>query len=363
MIQGPGNADLSANATGAASSEALEVPEKKKAEPVGQDGGPKTSGFAPGNPNPVFVPGRGFFMVPEDGGEPQQWLLQQAEPAIIRVTGTGTVPAIATVTADGSLRVPETKEGAAEDVSKTSGLAPVGPSPVSVPGFGMAAENGMRMGVPHGAEPNQNQTSVSCEARVSSDAEEEYDEVVLMGKKIRATGTGTVPATATVTADGSLRVPETKEGAAEDVSKTSGLAPVGPSTVSVPGYGMAAENGMKMNQNQTSVSCEARASSAEEEGYDEMVLMGKIRASSETPKVPEKKKAEPICQDAVPKTSGSAPVGPTPVFIPGKGFWMVPDDGGKPQQVWPVPLVLTRGIGVRMQGPYAPGSSEQNQKP
>ena len=72
MIQGPGNADLSANATGAASSEALEVPEKKKAEPVGQDGGPKTSGFAPGNPNPVFVPGRGFFMVPEDGGEPQQ---------------------------------------------------------------------------------------------------------------------------------------------------------------------------------------------------------------------------------------------------------------------------------------------------
>ncbi|KAL1830911.1 hypothetical protein ACET3Z_000562 [Daucus carota] len=337
MIQGPGNADLSANATGAASSEALEVPEKKKAEPVGQDGGPKTSGFAPGNPNPV---------------------------------------------------VPETKEGAAEDVSKTSGLAPVGPSPVSVPGYGMAAENGMRMGVPHGAEPNQNQTSVSCEARVSSDAEEEYDEVVLMGKKIRATGTGTVPATATVTADGSLRVPETKEGAAEDVSKTSGLAPVGPSTVSVPGYGMAAENGMKMNQNQTSVSCEARASSAEEEGYDETGeltlneesvenLQDRAEgrgtatpssnavggASSETPKVPEKKKAEPVCQDIVPKTSGSAPVGPTPVFIPGKGFWMVPDDGGKPQQVWPVPLALTRGIGVKMQGPYAPGSSEQNQKP
>ncbi|KAL1830920.1 hypothetical protein ACET3Z_000571 [Daucus carota] len=174
MIQGPGNADLSANATGAASSEALEVPEKKKAEPVGQDGGPKTSGFAPGNPNPVFVPGRGFFMVPEDGGEPQQWLLQQAEPAIIRATGTGTVPATATVTADGSLRVPETKEGAAEDVSKTSGLAPVGPSTVSVAGYGMAAENGMKM--------NQNQTSVSCEARASSAEEEGYDEMVLMGK-------------------------------------------------------------------------------------------------------------------------------------------------------------------------------------
>ncbi|KAL1830907.1 hypothetical protein ACET3Z_000558 [Daucus carota] len=74
-------------------------------------------------------------------------------------------------------RVPETKEGAAEDVSKTSGLAAVGPSPVSVPGYGMAAENGMKM--------NQNQASVSCEARVSSAAEDEYDEVVLMGKKIR----------------------------------------------------------------------------------------------------------------------------------------------------------------------------------
>ena len=86
-------------------------------------------------------------------------------------------------------------------------------------------------------------------------------------------------------------------------------------------------------------------------------------ASSEVPKVPEKKKAEAVGQDGAPKTSGVVPVGPTPVFIPGKGFWMVPDDGGKPQQVWPVPLALTRGIGVRMQGPYGPGSSDQNQKP
>ncbi|WOG81711.1 hypothetical protein DCAR_0100862 [Daucus carota subsp. sativus] len=86
-------------------------------------------------------------------------------------------------------------------------------------------------------------------------------------------------------------------------------------------------------------------------------------ASYEAPKVPEKKKAEAVGEDGAPKTSGVAPVGPTPVYIPGKGFWMVPDDGGKPQQVWPVPLALTRGIGVRMQGPYGPGSSDQNQKP
>nr|XP_017245372.1 PREDICTED: transcription factor TCP20-like [Daucus carota subsp. sativus] len=85
-------------------------------------------------------------------------------------------------------------------------------------------------------------------------------------------------------------------------------------------------------------------------------------ASSEALEVPEKKKAEAVGQDGVPKTAGFAPGNPNPVFVPGKGFFMVPEDGGEPQQVWPVPLALTRGIGMRMPGPYAPGWSGQNQK-
>ena len=59
--------------------------------------------------------------------------------------------------------------------------------------------------------------------------------------------------------------------------------------------------------------------------------------------------SELVDDDSGSKTGGHAPVGPRPVFIPGRGYWIVPE-GGVPQQVWPVPMALTHGICTTMQG-------------
>nr|XP_017245511.1 PREDICTED: transcription factor TCP20-like [Daucus carota subsp. sativus] len=74
------------------------------------------------------------------------------------------------------------------------------------------------------------------------------------------------------------------------------------------------------------------------------------RANGGTPKLRETdKEAELVDDDGGSKTGGHAPVGPRPVFIPGRGYWIVPEGGG-PQQVWPVPMALTHGICTTMQG-------------
>lgn len=85
------------------------------------------------------------------------------------------------------------------------------------------------------------------------------------------------------------------------------------------------------------------------------------RANGGTPKLRETdKEAELVDDDGGSKTGGQAPVGPRPVFIPGRGYWIVPEGGG-PQQVWPVPMALTHGICTTMQGPCAAEFSEHNQ--
>ena len=76
------------------------------------------------------------------------------------------------------------------------------------------------------------------------------------------------------------------------------------------------------------------------------------RANGGTPKLRETdKEAELVDDDGGSRTGGQAAVGPHPVFIPGRGYWIVPEEGGGPQQVWPVPVALTHGICTTMQGP------------
>ncbi|XP_017245414.2 transcription factor TCP22-like [Daucus carota subsp. sativus] len=75
------------------------------------------------------------------------------------------------------------------------------------------------------------------------------------------------------------------------------------------------------------------------------------RAKGGTPEITEtEKEAELVDDDGGSRTGGQAPVGPRPVFIPGRGYWIVPEEGGGPQQVWPVPMALTHGICTTMQG-------------
>ncbi|KAK1372931.1 hypothetical protein POM88_029124 [Heracleum sosnowskyi] len=137
----------------------------------------------------------------ETDGETIEWIMQRAKDSIIEATGSGTVPSIASVSADGNLRIPETNE-ASEDVyedrvSKSSGLAPVRPTPMIVGNqYWMVNERGehqqqvwhvplvltgdlgMRMQGVHAA--GSSMTSTSCTA-----VSEEYDEIKLMGTIIK----------------------------------------------------------------------------------------------------------------------------------------------------------------------------------
>ncbi|KAL1830921.1 hypothetical protein ACET3Z_000572 [Daucus carota] len=120
----------------------------KEAELVDDDGGSRTGGQAPVGPRPVFIPGRGYWIVPEEvapcaarifrlkedlglksEGETNsiQWLLEQAEESISRANG-------------GTPKLTETDKEAElvddDGGSKTGGQAPVEPRPVFIPGRG-----------------------------------------------------------------------------------------------------------------------------------------------------------------------------------------------------------------------------------
>lgn len=108
-------------------------------------------------------------------GQTIEWIMEEAKDSIIKATGSGTVPAIASVSADGTLRIPDTKKDSKnvhdDGISQSSGLAPVGTSPMFA-GLGASTLG------PHAAESSM--TSTSC-----TEVTEEYDEIVLMGQRIR----------------------------------------------------------------------------------------------------------------------------------------------------------------------------------
>ncbi|KAK1384914.1 hypothetical protein POM88_022649 [Heracleum sosnowskyi] len=134
-------------------------------------------------------------------GETIEWIMKHAKDSIIEATGSGTVPAIASVSADGTIRIPETDE-ASEDVyedrvSKSSGLDPIKPTPMiagkkywmvnergerqqqvwNVPSV-LIGDLGMRMQGPYAAESSMTNTSCTI-------VSEEYEEIKLMGTIIK----------------------------------------------------------------------------------------------------------------------------------------------------------------------------------
>lgn len=137
-------------------------------------------------------------------GETVQWILKEAEPNIIEATGTGTMPAISTVTAHGTLKIPRTVEEYqrvhGDGVSKTAGLAPVVPTTMFVPGGGfmmmspggqrvwpvpLALTAGLGLGMrrkwaPHVAEAVKTPTREDNEVR-GSDGDEEREEGEVRG--------------------------------------------------------------------------------------------------------------------------------------------------------------------------------------